>query len=468
MKIARFARNLRACLREFEVADEPPVAGYAQQGVGQNHGYGHLCRIEKPRFRQHLLNSRKAGGDMRRLILNNLNRRRSISIFSAVGIVVFIFLLTGCVGPPALRSTVIGYDQITDQLEQELMLLNIARLHHMNAPHYTLTGSIAATFDFTTTAGAGGTLEESPGVNSLELNWGASASENPTFQIIPVSGQEFTKRLVTPLPEDAYSLLLFQGFDIPILTRLMADGFELQDRNGHFQRYISNYPMYSRQYEEFRRFTMHLAGLWNNQKLFVRDLVFNEVVIDGLRTQPKGRDLWQGKGLKWWLNPDGTWKVTRRRKGRTLISNYDTQKMTNNERFELNKIAQNNADNFVMVDIRPGHPGGDYPFFGAIKLRSFLNIIFSVGQGIDQIEEFNVAKDPRTPEPIGDNPRQTLAINVMEQAPPPGVPKALYRGKYYTLADSLWDRKAFILLGILFQVTVTDVSQVGIPITIAK
>ena len=45
---------------------------------------------------------------------------------------------------------------------------------------------------------------------------------------------------------------------------------------------------------------------------------------------------------------------------------------------------------------------------------------------------------------------------------------ARYKGKYYTLADSAWDRAAFNVLLILFQVTVSDVSQVGIPITISK
>ena len=104
----------------------------------------------------------------------------------------------------------------------------------------------------------------------------------------------------------------------------------------------------------------------------------------------------------------------------------------------------------------------------AIELNSFLNILVFVGQGIDRVEEFDVAKDSRTPEPIGDKPRRTMAIRVTEKLPPAGVPKTFYKGNYYTLAESLWDRKAFIVLNILFQVTVTDVSHVGIPITISK
>jgi hypothetical protein len=38
----------------------------------------------------------------------------------------------------------------------------------------------------------------------------------------------------------------------------------------------------------------------------------------------------------------------------------------------------------------------------------------------------------------------------------------------YTVADTPWDRQAFTLLYQLFQMTVTDVAGVGVPITISK
>lgn len=405
---------------------------------------------------------------MRRVVLNKVIHPMNLTIFSMLGVLLSILGLSGCVGPPALRTTVVGYDQIDNQLQQELMLLNIARAHDLSTPHFTVTGSIAATFNFTTTGGVGGTLAEAPGFHSLDLNWGASASENPTFSIVPVSGKEFTKRLVTPLPEDAFSMVVFQRFETQLVMRLMASGIEMQERDGRFQRFLSNDPGRPEEYTEFRRIAMHLAGLRNTHQLFVYNLIFDEVVIDGLKVQPKGEDLWKGKDLEWRLNADGTWKVVRKKRGRTLISNYDPRSLTNQERFELNEIAEDNAGNYVMIDIRPGHPGGDFPFFGAIKLRSYLDILIFIGLGIDKVPEFDVAKDPRTPGPVQENPRGTMAVLVSEQPPAAAVPKAFYKGKYYSLADSYWDRTAFILLSILFQVTVTDVSQVGIPITISK
>ena len=124
-----------------------------------------------------------------------------------------------------------------------------------------------------------------------------------------------------------------------------------------------------------------------------------------------------------------------------------------------------------MVDIRPGHPGGEVPLFGAISLRSFLKMLWTVSNGIggqQQNLELNVAPDPRPIGSIGDNPRQTLTINVSDNAPPGDVVHAHYKSRYYWVNESMWDWTAFMMLNTLFQFTVADVSDVGIPITIAK
>jgi hypothetical protein len=137
------------------------------------------------------------------------------------------------------------------------------------------------------------------------------------------------------------------------------------------------------------------------------------------------------------------------------------------ERQALNTRAGANPGNFVLVDIRSGHPGGDLALFGALKLRS-LNMMLSFvaadhGAGL----EYDVTKDPRTGD-SGPNPRRALGIEVADQAPPGMLPHARYGNRYYSVADTPWDRQAFTLLYQLFQMTVTDVSGVGVPITISK
>ena len=72
------------------------------------------------------------------------------------------------------------------------------------------------------------------------------------------------------------------------------------------------------------------------------------------------------------------------------------------------------------------------------------------------------------PERWTENPARALAIEITESASSAETPRTGYRGRYYSVADTVWDRTAFRLLYQGFQMTVTDVSHVGVPITISK
>jgi hypothetical protein len=47
--------------------------------------------------------------------------------------------------------------------------------------------------------------------------------------------------------------------------------------------------------------------------------------------------------------------------GRVAITNYDPRALTHAERVDLNAKAADNLRSFVLIDIRPGYPGGDWP-----------------------------------------------------------------------------------------------------------
>ena len=93
-----------------------------------------------------------------------------------------------------------------------------------------------------------------------------------------------------------------------------------------------------------------------------------------------------------------------------------------------------------------------------------------VAKGVERFPEPEVLPDERTS--TGDrvllNPQQTLAIRVVDAQPARVDGWIRYGGRYYTVGESRWDRAVFLVLYELFQVTMTDVSRVGIPITIAK
>jgi hypothetical protein len=378
-------------------------------------------------------------------------------------------VLSGCAGPPVLGRQVLGYDEVTKSLDQKLLLLNIARADNGETVHFTSTSSIAATFDWTTTIGANGRLNSGSVADYLDLNIGASASENPTFSIVPISGQEFTKRVVTPFSEDAFEFLVFQGGRIDQVMRILAAGIEVQTRDGGFVRFIENDPQRPQEYEEFRRIAMHLQWLNDNRKLFVRSLVFEETLMANFKQVPSAEDIINGfdKGLRWRQKPDGNYELTRLSAGRVVVSNFDPMAMTDRERFNLNESIRKNPSGFVHLAIRSDGPGGDLAVQGAIKLRSMLQILNFIANSIHIAKEFDVTPDSRTGDVVK-SPSGTMKINVTDSQPE-NVPEWIYYdGRYYSVNDSYWDRTSFSILGILFQTTVGEVQNVGIPITISK
>jgi hypothetical protein len=126
----------------------------------------------------------------------------------------------------------------------------------------------------------------------------------------------------------------------------------------------------------------------------------------------------------------------------------------------------------VSFDIRSGHIGGEYPLNGDFRLRSFYAILNFLGQSLGEHPEYYVDKDPRTPEVL-ENPIRTMELVLSDSALPSADLSIQSYGKYYAVntAEPLarWNREAFRMLYLLFQMTVSDVPRFGVPsITIAK
>jgi len=378
--------------------------------------------------------------------------------------------LSGCLGPPVLERQVLGYDEVTKALDEKLLLLNIARVANQEPVHFTSTSSIAATFNWTATLGASGEVTESgKGTNFLNLNIGGSASENPTFSISPISGKEFTERVATPFADTIFEFLVFQGGKINQAMRLMSAGIEVQKPDGRFVRFIENDPRRPKEYEEFRRIAAHLQWLNDNRQLFVRPLVFDETLIADFKNTPSAGDINSGfnMGLRWRQKPNGNYELTRLKGGRVVIVNFDPMALTDRQRFELDEKIKKNPSGFVYLDIQPNGPGGNLPIQGAIKLRSMFQILNFIATGIRIAPEFDVF--PNVPIEESDaGSTATLKINVTDRLPDPRLPNVYYDGHYYSVNDTVWDRRTFLILSILFQTTIGRIENVGIPITISK
>ncbi|MGH7897519.1 MAG: hypothetical protein ACREQQ_06180 [Candidatus Binatia bacterium] len=105
----------------------------------------------------------------------------------------------GCLGPVELHRTITDYDAVANDTLSRQLLLNIARARHNEPLHFTGLSSVAATFQFQVAAGATPPLGGTEGGLALAPLFGTTWAENPTFSIVPIEGEEYTKLMLTPI-----------------------------------------------------------------------------------------------------------------------------------------------------------------------------------------------------------------------------------------------------------------------------
>jgi hypothetical protein len=378
--------------------------------------------------------------------------------------------VTGCLSPITLNRAVTTYDEaITDAISKQL-LINIARAHQHQPIHFTGVSNIAATFDFRVNAGATPALTGDAS-RALMPIFGGSVAENPTISIAPIEGEEFTKRILTPFQETKFLLLLRQRYDIDLLLRLMAQELRIKE-NGQEVAY-RNTPADRKGYEMFRRVVTHLSAIQDQNQLHTEPVIYDRTwTIPANSVTAEGFQALQKEYLVTYNQKDNSYTLRKQITGHILITNYDPTTLSPDERAQLVDELEEGKLNDVTFDIRPGHVGGEYPLKGDFRLRSFNTILNFLGRSLEEDPEYHVDKDPRTPA-VHENPVHTMEL-LMSDGMPSGTDLSIQsHGKYYSVNTTgplaRWNREAFQMLYLLFQMTVSEVPRVGVPsITIAK
>lgn len=395
-----------------------------------------------------------------------------LPLLQGLSCILFLLILTGCISPIALNRAVIAYDEAaTDAVSQQL-LINIVRAHYRQPVHFTGVSNIAATFNFQANAGAMPATGGLAGTSILPI-FGGSVAENPTISIVPIEGEDFTKRLLTPFSQSKLILLLRQHFDVDMLLRMVAQEVRLQQSEGYHV--YRNDPFDKTDYEIFRRLVLHLSAIQDKNKLYAEPLLLKQTwTIPAKTIAAEGFQALQKEFVVVYNSADNTYTLNKNTPGPILITNYDPETLSEEERERLHDLAGDWDANDLAFDIRPGRYGGEWPMNGVFRLRSFHSILGFLGKVLGDELEYRVDKDSRTPPIRGDeNPDHTMEILVANTSPAEADLSIRRDSRFYAVnitgPHARWNRDAFQLLFLLFQMTVTDIPRVGVPsITIAK
>ncbi len=387
------------------------------------------------------------------------------------GLLLLVASLIGCTTPLFLDRAVLAYDDLATNMLSKQLLLNIARARHHLPIHFTSLANIAATFDFRFQAGLSPALTGEASTALLPL-LGASVAENPTVSIVPIEGEEFTKRLLTPIEESKLTLLLRQGVDVDLLLRLAVAELRMKDDAHGEEKAYFNRPADAVGYPVFRRAMTHLSAIQDRNQLYIEPLMYKRrLPFHGAPTpEAMAADKLNHAHIEYDA-ASHSYFIEQQVPGRLAITNYDPNTIAVSDLQRLHEEAEHQAANEIMLDIRVGHVGGEMPLHGKLRLRSFYNILNFIGRSMSDELEYDVEADPRTPR-IAENPVYALAVSEAESDNTLEEPNVKFRGQYYGLTEEAhypWNREGFRLLHQLFQLTVTDLPRgVGPPITIAK
>jgi hypothetical protein len=371
----------------------------------------------------------------------------------------------GCIGNIALDRAVIDYDTTTAQSISKQLLLNIARARYNQPMHFTAISSIAATYKFSASAGTGA-AQAGPSGHVLVPILNAGVEENPTISIAPMQGEEFTQRLLTPFQEQKLTLLLRQGYDVDSLLRLL--GAEVRLDGDHHVVY-HNRPSDHDGYVIYRRVMSQLSTIQDRHALYVDPLHFDHTWMVPASSVTPETFASTYKDFAVTCDKDQC-LVSKRVNGRVMITNYDPSVLSNDERIRLHAEAEEAPPNDIVVDIRAGYVGGEYPMHGRLRLRSFHEVLNFIGRGMAEEPEFDVPPDPRTPT-MTENPVHTLEIAETSERPGGDEMSAELHGHYYSVRQETgyqWNKKAFSMLYQLFQMSLSNVEPVGPAITISR
>lgn len=378
--------------------------------------------------------------------------------------------LTGCFAPMTLEGDVMKYDATSTNILSRQLLLNIARARHHDPIHFTGIANIAATYNFQMSAGmTAASTGEKGGL--LTPTFGIGAAENPTISIVPIEGEEFTKRLLTPFTADKLTLMLRQHYDIDLLLRLTVGELRMPHQ-GKDVSFLNN-PSDTVGYPQFRRVVLHLSSIQDNNALYIEPLIYKRSWTLPTETMtPEGLQALEHDEVTVQFDESKRlYRLSARVTGRIMITNYDPELLSNEEKIRMNEDAQKGPANEVMIDIRSGYTGGEYPMTGKLRLRSFFSILSFLGDTIKNKPEYFVEKDTRSPK-VAQNPNRALEILEEEKEPKAADISVYYKDYYYAVApdkEYLWNASGFQLLHQIFQMAVSELPKSVAPsITISK
>jgi hypothetical protein len=138
------------------------------------------------------------------------------------------FVMSGCsaIGPETVKRDRFDYNTAISNSWKEQTLLNIIKIRYADMPLFVDVASVVSGYSLERSVNLGGTLSSSRAVQGDFLSLGSSGkfTDRPTITYRPITGQQFNKSFMTPIPPRAILFLMQSGWPADLILQMTLDG----------------------------------------------------------------------------------------------------------------------------------------------------------------------------------------------------------------------------------------------------
>ena len=148
---------------------------------------------------------------------------------AGIAIGLFALALAGCsaFGPGTVERDRIDYSSALSESFKEQTLLNIVRLRYADMPTFMDVSSVIGGYSFGTQVSPSALFNLAPPHNPVSLPGAvgsvtgtAAFADRPTISYTPLTGDKFTKSLLTPIPPSAIFSLISAGYPADLILQV--------------------------------------------------------------------------------------------------------------------------------------------------------------------------------------------------------------------------------------------------------
>ena len=177
-----------------------------------------------------------------------------IKFIMSVGVLLLLFGCTG-IGPPTVSRDRFDYTIAISESWKSQLLLNMVKLRYGDAPIFLDVANVINSYEISGGANLGATGQFYPSYQA-NANIGATGfyANRPTITYSPLTGEKFSKSMLTPIPPSSIFFFMQAGYDVGFVFRVLVQSINgIRNSYGGIVRTLPADPEFYLLIERLRR-----------------------------------------------------------------------------------------------------------------------------------------------------------------------------------------------------------------------